>query len=83
MSGDAARLEAISTASVKEHPETKPVFEKLLHQRNRSMADKVEGYLKTKDTHFVVVGALHLVGDSGIVKLLEARKYKVEQISGR
>jgi uncharacterized protein YbaP (TraB family) len=36
--------------------------------------------LKGKETHFVVVGAGHLVGEKGIVNLMEKKGYKVEQI---
>ena len=39
------------------------------------MASKIEGYLKTKETYFVVVGAGHLVGDKGIIKMLKERGY--------
>jgi uncharacterized protein YbaP (TraB family) len=78
--GDAAKLESISLASMEAHPETKPAYDTILYKRNERMVEKIEGYLKTKDSHFVVVGALHLVGNKGIVKLLESKKYKVEQI---
>ena len=47
------------------------------------MAKKVEGYLKTKDVHFVVAGAAHMVGEKGIVKLLEKAGHKVEQIEAK
>jgi uncharacterized protein YbaP (TraB family) len=53
---------------------------KLIDERNVSMAKKVEEYLKTKDVHFVVVGAAHLVGEKGIVRLLEKAGFKVEQL---
>ena len=37
-------------------------------------------FLKGKETAFVVVGAAHMVGADGVVKLLEKRGYKVEQV---
>jgi uncharacterized protein YbaP (TraB family) len=43
------------------------------------MVLKVEDFLKTNDTCFVVVGAGHLVGERGIVEMLKAGGYSVEQ----
>ena len=43
------------------------------------MASKIEGYLKTKETYFVVVGAGHLVGSKGIIQMLKEKGYSVEQ----
>ena len=51
---------------------------KLFDDRNRQMAQKIDGYLATGQTHFIVVGAGHLVGETGLLKLL-ARKYRVTQ----
>ena len=51
--------------------------EKLLYNRNRNMADKAEDYLATGKTCFYVVGAAHMVGEDGIVSLLEERGYEV------
>jgi hypothetical protein len=53
---------------------------KLLDDRNVKMAEKIDGYLKEKGPTFVCVGAAHLVGEKGLVKLLTAKGYKVEQV---
>jgi uncharacterized protein YbaP (TraB family) len=53
---------------------------KLIDERNVGMAKKIGEYLKTKDVHFVVVGSAHLIGEKGIVKLLEKDGFKVEQL---
>jgi uncharacterized protein YbaP (TraB family) len=53
---------------------------KLIDERNGSMAKKIGDYLRTKDVHFVVVGAAHLIGEKGIVRLLEKDGFKVEQV---
>lgn len=58
----------------------KALRRKLLDDRNAAMAGKVEGYLKGKEQVFVVVGAAHIIGDTGIVKLLRGKGYKVEQV---
>ena len=54
------------------------VYEALFYRRNVDMARKIEDLLKTGEIQFVVVGAGHLVGDRGIVELLE-KNYSVEQ----
>jgi uncharacterized protein YbaP (TraB family) len=57
------------------------VKKKLLDDRNVAMADRIDGYLKGKEPCFVVVGAAHLLGDKGVVSLLQSKGYKVEQVT--
>jgi uncharacterized protein YbaP (TraB family) len=58
-----------------------PAFgERLLGERNRRWIPKLEGYLKSGHTYFVVVGAAHLGGSDGLIALLRARNCKVEQL---
>jgi uncharacterized protein YbaP (TraB family) len=79
--GDAKGLEELVNKVGAKHPEYKTLMKKILDDRNVGMVEKIEGYLKTKDIHFVVVGSAHLCGEKGIVKALEGKKYKVEQIA--
>jgi uncharacterized protein YbaP (TraB family) len=44
------------------------------------MASKIEEFLKTGQTYFVVVGAGHLIGDKGIIELLRRKGYRVQQL---
>ena len=44
------------------------------------MASKIEDFLKMKETYFVIVGAGHLIGKKGIVEILKAKGYRVEQM---
>ena len=44
------------------------------------MADVAEQFLKGKEPAFVVVGAAHMVGQDGVVRILQKRGYKVEQV---
>ena len=79
--GDTKTLkEELMDKPLREAPETKPVMVKLFDERNEKMAEKVEGFLKGDDLHFVVVGAGHMLGDKGLVKLLEDKGYTVEQV---
>jgi uncharacterized protein YbaP (TraB family) len=54
-------------------------YEALYAARNRKMTDKIEGYLATNRRYFVVAGGAHMVGDEGIVELLEKRGHEVVQ----
>jgi uncharacterized protein YbaP (TraB family) len=55
------------------------IYEKLLYERNRSMSSRIEGFLRTKETCFVVVGAAHLIGGKGILETLRNKGYAVKQ----
>ncbi len=77
--GDAKGMDAIVTKTLRDAPETRPIYEKLVYDRNRKMAAKVEQLLRSQETAFVVVGAAHLVGSEGVVALLRQRGYAVEQ----
>ena len=52
---------------------------KLFDERNALMAEKTEGYLRAGKGCLVVVGAGHLVGETGILKRLSDRGITVEQ----
>jgi uncharacterized protein len=50
--------------------------------RNKAWLPKLQNLLEAdnEDDALVVVGALHLVGPDGLVQLLNAKGYKVEQL---
>lgn len=54
--------------------------QKLLVDRNIGMADAAESYMEEGKNVFFVVGALHMIYDDGIVKLLKDRGYKVSRM---
>jgi uncharacterized protein YbaP (TraB family) len=60
---------------------TKSLTQKLLDDRNVTMAARLDEYLKGKEPAFVVVGAAHIIGDKGVAKLLRDKGYKVEQVT--
>ncbi len=80
MSGDTKAMESILSRSVAGNSRMSSIYEKLLYERNKNMVSKIEGFLKTEETHFVVVGAGHLVGNKGIIEMLRGRGYLVEQL---
>ena len=78
--GDEKGIESIMTKSAKEDKRLAPVYEKLVIERNKKMASKIEDYLKEKETYFVIVGAGHLVGSQGMIELLKSKGFVVEQL---
>jgi uncharacterized protein len=54
--------------------------DRLLTDRNRNWIGKIEGWLRSGKTYFVVAGAAHMGGPNGVVALLRKRGYKVEQM---
>ena len=78
--GDEKEMNTFITKDLDEHPEFIPVQEKMIYERNVTMAEKIEGYLKGNDTYMVAVGSAHMVGDRGICELLRKKGYKVEQV---
>lgn len=78
--GDAQRLERIVDRSLGPDPKARQAFmETMNYGRNQAMADKIERYLRSGETHLVIVGALHLVGERGVIALLRKRGYKIDQ----
>jgi uncharacterized protein YbaP (TraB family) len=54
--------------------------ERFLTDRNRKWIPKIERYLQSGKTYFVVAGAAHMGGPNGIVALLRGRGYHIEQL---
>jgi len=79
-SGNTKEIERILTRSVTEDSRLSPIYQMIIDDRNTSMALKVEDFLKTKETYFVIVGAGHLVGEKGMVETLKKKGYQVDQM---
>ncbi len=79
-SGDTKAMESILTKSVLEDRRLSSISEKVIYERNRKMVSKIEDFLRTRETYFVIVGAGHLVGDRGIIEILRRKGYLVEQL---
>lgn len=78
--GDADRMASILTRSVEDDASLKRVYNKIMTDRNRTMAAKILMHLRSGGGVFVVVGAGHMVGEEGIVELLRAKGYHVDQL---
>jgi len=77
--GDTQKVEEILMKRLKEDQRVYPFYEKFLYRRNQDMVSKIESYLKTGGTYFVVIGAAHLIGEKGIIQILKAKGHKVQQ----
>ncbi len=77
--GDAAAFDKIMNMPIETEPSLKEVYSDLITKRNYKMTDKIEAFLKTKKDYFVVVGSGHVIGEEGIVDLLERRGFRVIQ----
>jgi uncharacterized protein YbaP (TraB family) len=77
--GDADGMYQQALESLNEDDGQELRLAELVDNRNIEMVRKIKGYLAQKGTYMVVVGALHMGGDSGILKLL-GEDHAVEQI---
>jgi len=78
--GDTKTMESYVSKSLQEDPRMLPIYKKLVFDRNKNMASKIEGYLKSDERYCVVVGAAHLVGKDGIIEILKRKGYIIEQL---
>ncbi len=76
-SGDGRAVEQLLLASMKDYPE---IYEKVVVERNRRWLAELSKMLDRGDKALVVVGAAHLVGQNGLIELLQQRGYIVEQL---
>jgi uncharacterized protein YbaP (TraB family) len=77
---DVTTLERLTREDMREL--TPVTYQRLNVERNRAWLPKLERMLaqgRGQDV-LVVVGALHLLGDDGVVELLRARGYRVERV---
>jgi uncharacterized protein YbaP (TraB family) len=77
--GDADAIDLITRQSFEAGPVATKLFKTLFTDRNIAMANKIDELLADGRTYFVVVGAAHLAGEQGILKLLETKSYKISQ----
>jgi len=55
------------------------IEEAILIDRNFGMAEKIDGYLQTDQTYFVVVGLAHYLGEDSVIQYLMDKGYTVER----
>ena len=74
--GDAAALERTLLSGFAKYP---AAYTSLIVDRNRNWMPQLEKCLARSRPCFVVVGAAHLVGPDGLLRLLQQKGYRLEQ----
>jgi uncharacterized protein YbaP (TraB family) len=75
--GDALAVERIVLPDLQQDP---AMYKRLLVDRNRNWLPKIDALLARRGHAFVVVGAAHLLGPDGLLALLKAKGYAVDQM---
>lgn len=61
---------------MKDYPQ---VYQSLLVERNNNWLPTIENLMAEKESKLILVGALHLIGEDGLLEQLRKRGYEVEQ----
>jgi uncharacterized protein YbaP (TraB family) len=75
--GDASSIERIVLTDLKSDP---ALYQRLLVDRNRAWLPQLEALFARPGHSLVIVGAAHLVGPDGLLQMLTAKGYTVEQM---
>jgi len=75
--GDEAAMETLLRRAF---PDGSKIRSRFLSQRNQAWRQAIEARLRRADDTLVVVGALHLLGEDGLVALLRRRGLVVERV---
>ena len=75
--GDNEKLEELYLEPMKK--ECPELYSMMLVARNNQWMEKIESYLKTPETELVLVGVAHLVGEDGLITILQNRGYAVKK----
>ena len=74
---DLAGLQRLSDQDLPEDAaQAERFMERLVYTRNRTMVERMQPRIKEGNA-FVAIGALHLPGDKGVLRLLQQRGYRV------
>lgn len=77
-SGDMAKLnETVAIPLKNDFPE---LYQSILVRRNNAWMPQIKALMKTKELEFVLVGALHLAGEEGLLSKLSAQGYQIRQL---
>jgi uncharacterized protein YbaP (TraB family) len=75
--GDVDALTRMTHASYADFP---AFGNRILSARNQNWMPKIETFLRSGKTYFVVVGAAHLGGGDGLLAMLKGRGYRLEKL---
>jgi uncharacterized protein YbaP (TraB family) len=75
--GDLDTLDKLMRESFQDYP---GMYKRFVTDRNKTWLDKIDKTVSTDHTCMVVVGTAHLAGEEGLLELLKARGYAIEQL---
>jgi uncharacterized protein len=78
--GDGAALARLVAEEYGDSPDGIASRKRIFDDRHAAMADKIEGYLKQPEKHFVVIGVGHMFGDNNLLEALAKRGITVKRI---
>lgn len=78
--GDAKGMNEELFGDLAEFPKLLKYYDAVYFKRNKGMAEKVRGFLKSGKNHLVLVGAGHLVGEKSVQAYLKRRGYAAKQL---
>lgn len=76
--GDSTKLAALLSDEYKSFP---ALYRLLVTERNKRWVPEIEKLLHGNQDYFVIVGALHLVGEGGLLDLMRKDGYKAQSIN--
>jgi hypothetical protein len=76
--GSSTRLASLLSSEYSAFP---TLYKPLVTDRNRRWLPQIEQLLKSNENALVVVGALHLVGEGGLLELLRSKGYAITQLN--
>lgn len=77
--GDLEAIDVITRQRFDGAPLSTKLFQTLFTDRNTAMANQIDEMLADGRVYFIVIGAAHLAGEQGIIKLLEDKGYRISQ----
>jgi uncharacterized protein YbaP (TraB family) len=76
--GDLNQLDNVASKSLrKDFPS---IHDELIVKRNNAWMPKIEALFDTTDVEFILVGSLHLSGQTGLIAQLKTRGYSIEML---
>jgi uncharacterized protein len=78
--GDGAGLNRVVNEEFGDSADGLASKRRIFDDRHEGMADKIDGYFKSPDSHFVVIGVGHLFGENNLLQALAKRGIRAKRI---
>jgi hypothetical protein len=76
--GDTEKLDTMMNHDLKSR--LPMLHQRLMIDRNRNWLPRIDAYLKTPETEFILVGAGHLAGADGLIESLKKKGYVIKKL---